>query len=482
MIENNFLYNELNDSLYILIYKLGKGSYSTVWFSIEIENFFSKMKNKKLLKFNARALKIHNDDSFDQGIIETEMSKLLVIDNKKCNNINYPLSYFIYNNKNVIVVYELAIGSIYDIFKKLDKNFPIDFIKKIIPQMINPLNFIHKLKYIHTDIKPENFLLMGLNTLQRELINFTNNYGLTDKLRKISNLKKFKSIDIEEQIIQEPLCKFLEVITDKFKLKNNIINSDDYNSDDDNSEDNNSQDNYLDDDLSINSFYSNISDDTHLSDYDTVSTYDSRDNEYFEKIDNFHSNKIVKLLYRIDNLVNEDHKISNENKNKEILELLNDPIVKLTDFGTMINIDEVKYTLQTRYYRAPEVILGLDYDYKIDVWSLGCTIYELITGKILFYTCKNELIQNYDVDLINIKMIIEKISKNEKNNLIKMIKKSNRKNYFLNKKCLTFFKDIKNFYWKNDIIEKIKNEDDSSTLVNIIQNMLYINIDNRILK
>lgn len=34
-----------------------------------------------------------------------------------------------------------------------------------------------------------------------------------------------------------------------------------------------------------------------------------------------------------------------------------------------------------------QVILGLSYDQKIDVWSLGCVIAELFTGEVLF---KNE--------------------------------------------------------------------------------------------
>ncbi|KAL4469657.1 hypothetical protein ABPG72_013422 [Tetrahymena utriculariae] len=37
-------------------------------------------------------------------------------------------------------------------------------------------------------------------------------------------------------------------------------------------------------------------------------------------------------------------------------------------------------------YQAPEIILGIEYTTKSDVWSLGCIMYELLTGEILFKT------------------------------------------------------------------------------------------------
>lgn len=40
--------------------------------------------------------------------------------------------------------------------------------------------------------------------------------------------------------------------------------------------------------------------------------------------------------------------------------------------------------LVSRFYRAPEIILGLPYDGAIDTWSMGCSLYELFTGRILF--------------------------------------------------------------------------------------------------
>ena len=38
----------------------------------------------------------------------------------------------------------------------------------------------------------------------------------------------------------------------------------------------------------------------------------------------------------------------------------------------------------TRYYRAPEVILGIGYDANVDVWSIGCIFAELLRGRVLF--------------------------------------------------------------------------------------------------
>jgi len=40
--------------------------------------------------------------------------------------------------------------------------------------------------------------------------------------------------------------------------------------------------------------------------------------------------------------------------------------------------------VQSRSYRAPEVILGLPYDQKIDIWSFGCILAELLSGSVLF--------------------------------------------------------------------------------------------------
>ncbi|XP_074562091.1 uncharacterized protein LOC141818506 isoform X2 [Curcuma longa] len=71
-----------------------------------------------------------------------------------------------------------------------------------------------------------------------------------------------------------------------------------------------------------------------------------------------------------------DNMLVNEAKN----------VLKLCDFGNAMfaGKNEITPYLVSRFYRAPEIILGLPYDHPMDVWSVGCCLYELYTGKVLF--------------------------------------------------------------------------------------------------
>ncbi|KAG9897069.1 kinase-like protein, partial [Aureobasidium melanogenum] len=60
--------------------------------------------------------------------------------------------------------------------------------------------------------------------------------------------------------------------------------------------------------------------------------------------------------------------------------------LKIADLGSAMSADENDVTdaLVSRFYRAPEIMLGIKHDYAIDMWSIGCTLFELYTGKICF--------------------------------------------------------------------------------------------------
>ncbi|XP_070620895.1 homeodomain-interacting protein kinase 4 [Erythrolamprus reginae] len=62
--------------------------------------------------------------------------------------------------------------------------------------------------------------------------------------------------------------------------------------------------------------------------------------------------------------------------------------VKVIDFGSASIFNEVRYVkepyIQSRFYRAPEILLGLPFCEKLDMWSLGCVMAELHLGWPLY--------------------------------------------------------------------------------------------------
>lgn len=59
--------------------------------------------------------------------------------------------------------------------------------------------------------------------------------------------------------------------------------------------------------------------------------------------------------------------------------------IKLIDFGSSCRSHKRMYSyIQSRFYRSPEVMLGLPYSVAIDMWSLGCVLVEMHTGEPLF--------------------------------------------------------------------------------------------------
>uniref|UniRef100_A0A3B4BAL1 Serine/threonine-protein kinase PRP4 homolog n=1 Tax=Periophthalmus magnuspinnatus TaxID=409849 RepID=A0A3B4BAL1_9GOBI len=101
----------------------------------------------------------------------------------------------------------------------------------------------------------------------------------------------------------------------------------------------------------------------------------------------------LKLLKRC-NILHADIKPDNilVNESKTIL--------KLCDFGSASHVADNDITpyLVSRFYRAPEII-GKPYDYGIDMWSVGCTLYELYTGKILLPGSSNNHMLKLAMDL-----------------------------------------------------------------------------------
>jgi len=103
--------------------------------------------------------------------------------------------------------------------------------------------------------------------------------------------------------------------------------------------------------------------------------------------------------------------------------------------------------IQTRQYRAPEVLLGHKYDTSADMWSLGCICFELLTGDLLFDPREGS---NYDRDEDHLAMFQELLGK-----IPKKIAVNGKysKNYFDRKGNLKHIKQLK-FWPVEDVLSE----------------------------
>jgi len=342
-------------------------------------------------------------------------------------------------------------------------------------------------------------------------------------------MKKYDE-EVFSDVITEPIYKYLKELSKKFEIKDNIMDCD-YNSESESSSKSDSDSDSdielnkglrmnnlgledIDVDINENDILSCYSD---SSGYDTeCSSYNSEPDEYTTSYDIFHTKDILKYLSEKNNKeleenksneVNElnelnklnelnelnelkvksDKKSTNKDKKvkeelteeqKELLKYLENPIIRLTDFGLMEKSGTKNHTIQTRYYRAPEIVLGLDYDNTCDIWSLGSSIYELVVGKIMIDIEKDDDIEKYDRDLINIRLLIERMGKSNYNLIIDLIKTSPRKNYILNPdNTLRFYKTIKYNEWEKNF--QININEYSLDILESIKIMLNINKSDR---
>lgn len=137
---------------------------------------------------------------------------------------------------------------------------------------------------------------------------------------------------------------------------------------------------------------------------------------------------------------------------EEVLESFKDSFkCKIVDLGNACwTHKHFTDDVQTRQYRAPEIILGYNYGTAIDMWSMACIIFELLTGDLLFEPKSGKDYQKNDDHLAQIIELLGKMPKDFATN------GSKSSNYFNRKGEL---KKIQNLtYWgiEDVLIEKYR--------------------------
>lgn len=90
-----------------------------------------------------------------------------------------------------------------------------------------------------------------------------------------------------------------------------------------------------------------------------------------EGLDYLHSNEIIHCDFKLENMM-----ICNDLKN-----------LKIIDLGSSVKVGikvANNFYIQSRYYRAPEILYKINFSTKIDIWSYGVLITELILRRNIF--------------------------------------------------------------------------------------------------
>ena len=365
------------------------------------------------------------------------------------------------------MVFEIVGVTLLEIMKRYNyKGIPLPYIRTICKQILIGLDFLHRMCHIiHTDLKPENVLVCLTKDELREIQTTGHlNIQKTDKKKKnkIDNnlndsniineeknsmtgkqlrkkrqkfrkkqIKKMEKMGMSPQEIDKKMKEIMKqkndsimekesenIDVDNFDIdelierprvssvpKININNQ----KDEDNYQDDEYEDNYIDNNAPLYNI--------------NLMEYSNNLQRYLkEKTRILHDEDYRRNMIEKNNILTSE--VSDQEKAKMMKKLSEkmsrrgpeiDPSieVKICDIGNACWFNHHFSTIiQTRQYRAPEVILGINYNETSDIWSLACMLFELATGDFLFEPRKGETFSKNDDHLAQIIEAVGKMPKN----------------------------------------------------------------------
>jgi serine/threonine protein kinase len=342
------------------------------------------------------------------------------------------------------MVFEIMGVTLLEIIKRYNyKGIPMPYVRVIAKQILIGLDFLHRMcGIIHTDLKPENVLLC----LTEDEITEISDTGYLDisRKKKLKGLqqtpnhknlsqdvvkKKKKNEKKKKQKMKKKQAKKLQKMgMEESEIKKVLDNlTFKKNETDENKEEDKDEEEMIDIDELIErpkmqstpKYTYDMEYDEKVMDFD-IGEYSKKLQTYIRernKIvnDNDYRKEIIQKKKLLEETSDEKEKAniikSGQDKGKKRGPGIDENVkVKIVDLGNACWFHHHFSTeIQTRQYRSPEVILGINYGPSADIWSFACMIFELITGDFLFEPRKGETYSKNDDHLAQIMELLGKM-------------------------------------------------------------------------
>ena len=458
-----------------------------------------------------------------------KLKDIETVENSKVVQLLNSFIYHGQNGRHFCMVFEIVGVTLLELIKRYNyKGIPLPFIRIITKQILIGLDFLHRICHIiHTDLKPENVLVcltneelrgiqadghLDIQKTDKKKLKKKNNDNLDDsksdldstfskgnmtgkqlrKKRQKFRKKQIKKLEKMGMSPQEIDKKLKEIMSGK---KDNTIQE--------NLEENIDVDNFDIDELlerprvssipKINLNLNKKDDDNNDNDEDdnfdyfenNKPLYDINLMEYKKELQKYikEKNRILHDEEYRSNIIIKNNILSSDKSEQEKIKMMKklsekmnrrgpeiDPSieVKICDVGNACWFNHHFSTIiQTRQYRSPEVLLGINYSETSDIWSLACIIFELATGDFLFEPRKGDTYSKNDDHLAQFIELLGKMPKNF------ALSGSDSLKYFNKKGKLRRIKNLVYYPLKSVLIEKYHfKEKEAEALADFMKPML----------
>jgi len=407
---------EVLNGRYVIIQKLGWGHFSTVWLSRDTKyNTFVAIKVQKSashyleaafdeVEILQKAATNAKNPEFLKDLKEFYKDEKDEFTTDDCHVVQL-LNAFIYQGpygRHFCMVFEILGVNLLEIIKRYDyKGIPLPICRRMSKQILIGLHYLHKYcGIIHTDLKPENVMVcLNPNELKQiyESGQLHNKQKIESRLRSIRRRIKMlgggdalsgtDEPDVVSEVYQEGETS-VQNTEDTFKRnghKDSIVVTD-FNENEEA--------------ISIRPIHTKEDLEQELERLVKERGIESKREEarlrrlLKKKLDNYRKKQKKAAKKPINslriNLAREE--IKRQMKKPISLHpnfyksgLSDDFKIKIADLGNGCwTHHHFQPEIQTRQYRSPEVILGINYNETADLWSFACMLFEMITGEFLF--------------------------------------------------------------------------------------------------